>query len=406
MKPLTIGVGVDSITLDIIITLQNLNDLNRIQDIYDGELSKNLETAYKLLSEDVGGEISIDGKREDAEKILSIAKDLDARLNFRLGGNAAQKTVALDRLGVQALPLTGISKEVLSKTKEEQNIFEDINTKYSLDLNRRKPASYVFQSVGTERYILADGKGRRIEQLRDYLSDLPKIVGSISNDLGGIDALSLVGWHVLFGNRFTQDDLEFVESIIGELKEETDAILFTDAGGFEDFKDAGKDRLFQIYSLFDMLSMNEIEASNIATKCNYETEHHFEDLACVYESLESVSTAWMHTKTYQASVSSSFSKETLSKTQDFAALAGLYRVETGGYPTPQDIAGLKNERNISKEGLKTVEKIEDNYSNFLKDEFAVTPCYEPKNFISTTGSGDVSGAAYLYSILKSLRTNS
>lgn len=402
LKSPLVGVGVDSITLDIIINFQNLEDMKDLINKYDGELLHHLTTAHKSLSNDKGGEVSIDGKGEEAEKILSIAQELGAEISTRLGGNAGQKTIALNNLGVSTILLTGIPYEVLSQTEKKKRILENINTEFALDLNRLKPASYVLQAVNTERYILANAKGRRIEQLKEYLLDLPETVESISEKFGELNALTLVGWHVLFGNRFSDDDLKLIVNIIEKLKEKTDALLFTDAGGFEDFDREGKEKLFQIYSLFDIISINEIEASQIAIKCNYETDHHFKDLNCVYEALDNISTVWMHTKTYQASISDSFSKNTLEKAQDFAALAGLYWVEKGEHPTLQEIEDLKKKRSFSEKGVKTVKKMKENYSDLVEAEFAVTPCYESENFVSTVGSGDVSGAGYLYSILKSV----
>lgn len=401
MEP-TIAVGLES-TIDILITFPQMDDFKEFARECDGELAPHVKRAYETIANGSGGEVPIDGKKEEAEDLLSLAEDRGAEINCVLGGNGAQEAVTLGRLGSETIFLGAVYPESFSKLPSEyQGSLENTDMTYARILGKYAPASYIFQAVGTNRYILTQGEGRRIDQLGSYLRDLPDILQEVIEAYDGLHALSLVGWQVLFGNKLSEKDFQIVTRVIDEIREETDALLFTDAGGIGTLDEREEERLCNIYSSFDILSMNEDEMFRVSEVLASKGKDEFWTMSTILEESRDLSTVWLHTPSYQSSLSGTFSRSSLEKAQENSALAGVYKVEKGGYPTMEDLSILKKTHNFSGKGLEKREAAFERYGKKIDGrELVVTPCYEVENFFSTVGAGDVSSAAFLYYLIKS-----
>lgn len=401
-----IGVGLES-TLDILITFPESRSLEKFAQNYKGKLSPYLKRGYKTVSRGSGGEEPIDGMEEEARDLPESAKEMGAKISYSLGGNSSQEAVTLTNLGVETIFLGSLFPGLFSKLNpEDKGILESTNTRYAKSFEQYLPSSYILQASGTNRYILTEGKGRRIEQLRPYLKKLPALVGEISNSYSNLEALSLVGWHVLFGMGLSKDDFQLTSKVIEKIREENDILLFTDAGGMEAFNQVEKKRLCKIYSLFDIVSVNEDEVMQVTQTLSSDPEDEIEAMKNILTSGDNLSTVWLHTPNYQASVSSAFSKKTLEEAQTVAALAGLHKAESGEYPGIENLFELRRSREFSDIGLKKVRAFKNRHGRNIEGyELALTPCFKLEKFYSTIGTGDVSSGAYLYSLLETTLSN-
>lgn len=400
MQPV-IGVGLES-TTDVLVTFSELEDFEDLARHYDGELAPQIKRGYKKIARASGGEEPIDGKKKEAQELLELAKDAGATVDYALGGNGIQEAATLEKLGAKTIFLGAIFPKSFSKVlSKNQDYLEKTDFDFARTFEKNSPISYIFQVKGENRYILTEGEGRRIDQIRPYLKDLPNTIRKVIDTYGELDALSLVGWHVLFANEVSEGDFDMVTRIIEKIRKETEGILFTDAGGVGKLEEKELRRLCEIYSLFDVISVNEDEVFEVSEALNLDPENELEAMGEILENGRNLSTAWLHTPYYQASLSSAFPKNALEMAQDTATLAGMYKVEMGKYPTLKILAGRRKNRNFSQKGLKEAEIIESQYGKgFGEKEFTVMPCYKPERFFSTVGAGDVSAAAYIYSLSK------
>lgn len=401
MQP-TIAVGLES-TLDNLITFSSLDDFQKFARDYEGGLAEQVKTGYETVAAGSGGEMPIDGERDEAQELLRLARKSGAEISHALGGNGAQEAVTLERLGSESIYLGGIFPKIFSNlSSEDRSSLENVDTSYALTFEVYRPASYILQAPETNRYILAEGEGRRIEQLRPYLRGLPETIREVTGAYGELDIVSLVGWQVLFGNGLSEDDFQLVARAIKGVRKRTDAFLFTDAGGIGGLTGEEREKIWSIYSLFDVLSVNEDEVFQVSDVLTSGQEDEFQAMQELLEEGEDLFTVWLHTPDFQATLSSEFSRGPLEEAQENAALAGLYKVEEGGYPTTSDLSTLRKDRSFSEKGLEKSEAFLDQYGEEIEGRrLVVSPCYEPERFVSTLGAGDVSAAAYLHSIAAS-----
>jgi ADP-dependent phosphofructokinase/glucokinase len=211
-----------------------------------------------------------------------------------------------------------------------------------------------------------------------------------------VDMVNLVGWHVIFANGLKRADLDLVEGIIKQIKKVVHAPIFTDAGSVLKLKKGERRRLFQIYSLFDILSLNENELRNLGRSLGLREGDEF---LLLHELMKagSFKTVWLHTHEYQAGLSTTYERKVLECAQKTAAAAGACRVEKGGYPTLDEIKKKLQSEAHTKLGTQIVKRAIGLHGKKIgKANFVVTPAYVKKGFASTVGAGDVSAAACTY----------
>lgn len=395
-----VAVGLES-TVDIIITFPNMNDFQKFVRSYEGGLSEEVDRAYKTVAKGSGDEEPIDGRREEAQKLLRLAEEQGAEVDYRLGGNAFQEAVTLERLGTTSIFLGGIFPGSFSNLSSNiSEVFKKTDTEFAKVFDEYSPASYILQAHDSNRYILTEGEGRRIDQLRPYLKNLPATLRKVSEKHGALDVLSLVGWQVLFGEKLPDQDFQLTLDVIEKIRSENKFLLFTDAGGIGGLDDEEKKMLWEIYSLFDILSLNEDELLELSRILDFEYLDEVKSMLNILERSDKLTTVWVHTPSYQITLSEEFEMDRIEKAQDISTLAGLYKVERGDYPYRQDLIRLREERNLTKRGLEKEREIENRYGNEIEGyEIVVSPCYEEESFTSTVGAGDVSSAGYLSSII-------
>ncbi|KXB00350.1 hypothetical protein AKJ48_03600 [candidate division MSBL1 archaeon SCGC-AAA261O19] len=394
-----IVVGLES-CVDVWVTFPNLNGFEGFAREYDGPLTSHVKDAYSAVREGVGGEVPIDGKANEARELIEAASDRGAKVKQALGGNGAQETAAFKALGSDVAFIGGFSpSQVTQLPSKSREFFEGADLSFAYSSGEYRPISVILQARGTNRYILCEGQGRRIEQLRPYVRKLSEVIGRVLDRYGKPDMMNLVGWHVLFANGISDRDLRLVKKVIREIRGVVDSPLFTDAGGLGAFGEGEKHRLCQIYSLFDILSVNEDEVMEVSRTLGSEAEDEFRAMHDILESSEKPSTIWLHSTDYQASLSTQYGRELLERAQTAAATAGVHRVENGAYPTLEELRGWVRVENYSEEGLKVVERAEREYGSKIGSaELVVTPCYKARSFKSTVGAGDTAAAAYAYVI--------
>ncbi|MFH1821123.1 MAG: ADP-dependent glucokinase/phosphofructokinase [Methanobacteriota archaeon] len=392
-KP-TITVGLES-TLDKWITFPSLGDFGKLAQTHKGCFSKYVKDAFKLLSAGKGDEVSIDGKRAEAQELLKQAKHIGADVKCTLGGNGALEAAAFKALGSNVIFAGRIfPKQIRELPPDSRKFFGQVDFSFASALENFYPSSYILQARGTNRYILCEGQGRRIEQLRPYLEKLPDTLEQIMDKYGNLDMINLVGWQVLFANGINDEDIGVVKKTVNKIRGMVNSPLFTDAGGLATFNTRDRARLFQIYSLFDVLSINEDEILQISKAIGIDTKDELKIMNHILETSEKLSTIWLHSLDFQISLSKKYKKELLEKAQIASAAAGAYRVENGNYATLAELNKRIKVKNYSEKGLR---KVKDGTKERVRTkdvELAITPCLVARNFTSTVGAGDVSAAAY------------
>ena len=124
-------------------------------------------------------------------------------------------------------------------------------------------------------------------------------------------------------------------------------------------------------------------------------------MRAILKSSTSLSTVWLHSTHYQASLSTRYGKTQLEKAQTTAAAAGAYRVERGAFPSNLALAGIMKTANYSERGLDAVAAAKNRYGSKIDGAtLAVTPCYKTESFASTVGAGDIAAAAYTHTLAK------
>lgn len=393
MKPV-MAVGLES-TLDIWVTFPSLEHLKNFVRQYTGPLAKYMKDAYTVINDGVGGEVSIDGKADDVQVLIAAAGCRGAQIRYALGGNGGQEAAALRALGANVIFTGCLFPRQLSRLgPEERKHFDRIDISFACSSEKR-PTSVIIQARGTDRYILCEGEGRRIDQLRPYLQRLPSILRRAFNKYGRIDMVNLVGWHVLFANSISDRDFRMVERIIRKIRKDIASPLFTDAGSFAAFDERGKRLLCRIYSMFDILSVNGDEVLEVSRVMGVETKDEFQAMRNILGSSGEISTIWTHSLDHQASLSTRYGRKILENAQFAAATAGVCRVEKGSYPTLEDLAQRRKIKEYSEKGLKMVSQTTKKHRDKIGGaELVVTPCYRAREFASTVGAGDVASAAY------------
>jgi len=403
MRPV-IAVGLDS-TLDVLVTFPNLDNFRKFAREYRGSLSSQVINAYIAISGDIGGEVPIDGKVDEVKKIIELASAHGAEIKYSLGGNGAQEAAAMRALGGDVIFLGGVSQNLKKSPPESLKYFEKSDLSFAYR-SHHQPVSLIFQTHNTNeytnRYILCEGEGRRIAQLRGYIRKLPDILGQIQQDRGSLDMVSLVGWHVIFAKGISSRDFQLVKTTVEKIRETTGSPLFTDAGSLTAYSEKDRKYLCKIYSLFDYLSANDEEAIQISRALGGEVVDEFQAMCDLLDSSESLSTIWLHTPEYQVSLSTRHGRKLLEKAQINAAAAGVFRVETGRFPNPKELVERARARNYSEEGKAAVKEILEECAARMKNrELAVTPCFKRRSFFSSVGAGDTASAAYVYTIVSS-----
>ena len=393
------AVGFES-TLDVWVTFLRLGGFARFARDYKGCLAKHVKDGYEMVAAGKGDEVSIDGWMKDAQELVRWASKSGADIKCKLGGNGAQEATALRALRSDVIFMGGIfPNQMVKLSLKDRRLLEGVDLSFAHTSKRYNPISFILQTRGANRYILCDGRGRRIDYLRPYIQKLPSLLKQILDKYGRLDMVNLVGWHVLFANGISDRDFRLVKDMMEGIRNTVDSPLFTDAGGLAAFDGRERQLLCQIYSMFDILSVNEDEALQVSQTIGAGTKDEFRAMHNILKSLKGPSTVWLHSLDYQASLSTKYGKDLLEKAQKAAVLAGVCRVEKGAYPTLWELAKRKKIKNYSKGGLETVRYAMKKYGGEMGGaELVVTPCYKARSFTSTVGAGDVAAAAYTYAI--------
>jgi len=398
--PPVIAVGFDSV-LDVWITFPTLEDFKSFANGYAGAGSGLLKHGYKLVAAGKGEEVPVDGKIRTPQGLLRRARKAGAKIRYALGGNAALEAAALGVLGAKAVFIGGFSPTRLEEMPpSERGRFKKTDLSFAL-ASEQDSISYVLQARNTNRHILCDGHGRRIEHLRRYVKNLPSTIEGVLDKYGKLGMVNLVGLHGLFANGIRNGDFRLVEDVVSKIRGVTDALLFTDAGGLEAFSRKERYLISRVYSTFDILAVNEEEVLHISRAFGGRAKDEFEAMHAILKSSPSLSTVWLHSTHYQASLSMQYEERQLKKAQAMAAAAGAYRVERGAFPSNRALARIVKTANYSERGLSAVAVAKNRYGSEIDGTtLAVTPGYKTKSFASTVGAGDIAAAAYTYTLAK------
>ncbi len=361
--------GLESST-DIWVSLNSLEALLDLSKTTKSGMGGELRLAYECLRDNVGDEMPVDGR--DIEVLIEELKSC-SHMDVSIGGGAAIQCSQFLSLGARAHYLGNYYP---SQIKGALFSGSDFSMAQPSELN---PISIVLQFSG-DRFILSSGKGRRIADLRDYIKSLPEMLAKSSRKP---DAISLVGWHVLFALGIEYDDIEVVVSALQSLKnlKNLGVPTFTDTGGFGKMNNIEIRKLWEIYEMFDILAVNEREflrLSDVFSLRGNEDERLRELMALGMNT----GTVWLHTRACQKSVSCEFDTDRLIAAQEFATVAGCLRVEAGGFPAAEEIKSLNVPGRSSK------------FRGIVK-----TAGLKSRRVRSEVGAGDVSCASFLWKLL-------
>ncbi len=394
------AVGPDFV-LDILVTFPDLANFKKFAMGYSGPFSRYIRIGYKTVSAGRGDEVVIDGKESEARELVEQAAAFGADMRISLGGNGAQEAATLAALGCKVFFLGGYSnKQLLELPPRDLRLFKKVDLSFASVSETHKSLSVILQAPGTNRYILNDGRGRRIRRLTPYLQKLPDALRDITQKYGELDAVGLVGFHGLFATGMHNQDYSLMKAVINKARGTNGPLLFTDAGSLAAFTAEQRRLLFKIYSLFDILSVNEDELAQICQAIGVSAKDKLHAMSKLLKSSEKLSTIWLHAPHYQASVSTEYGVKLLEKAQTFAAAAGVCRVEKGSYPTIKQINSRAKSRDYPETGKRFVSDVARKYGNKIDGTgLAVTPCYRARGFISSVGAGDTATAAYAFSLV-------
>ncbi len=362
-------VGLESST-DIWVSLSSLEALLDLSKTTKSGMGEELRLAYECLRDNVGDEVPVDGR--DIEVLVEELKSC-SHMDVSIGGGAAIQCSQFLSLEARAHYLGNYYPSQVEGTLFS---LSDFSLAQPSELN---PRSIVLQFLG-DRFILSSGKGRRIADLREYIKSLPEMLAKSSREP---DAISLVGWHVLFALGVDDDDVATVVSALQGLKslENLEIPMFTDTGGFGRMDDNEIRKLWEIYETFDILAVNEREFQRLSDVFSLrgDEDERLRELMALGEKIETI---WLHAKTYQKSISCEFDTDRLIAAQEFATAAGCLRVETGGFPTSKEIES-QNGPGRSSESRGVVK----------------TAGIQSRRVRSEVGAGDVSCASFLWKLL-------
>jgi len=390
------AVGPDFV-LDTSVTFPDLENFKKFTKVYKGPLSKQVKFGYKTILSGRGDEVAIDGKESEARKLIEQAVTFGADLRTGLGGNGAQEATALAALGCKVFFIGGyFTEQLLELPRLDLRLFKKVDLSFADVSESYKSLSVILQAPRTNRYILNDGRGRRIGQLAPRIQKLPDILQEITKRYGELDAFALVGLHGLFAASINDQHYRAMSSVLDKVRDRTTSMLFTDAGSLAAFTAGQRQLLLKIYSLFDILAFNGDELAQICRTIGISADNKFSSMFKLLKSSEKLSTVWLHEPHYQASISAKFGVKLLEKAQRFAATAGVYRVEKGSYPTLGQLNLRARSKDYSITGKKMADYSVRKYGHKIGDmELAVTPCYRAKSFVSSVGAGDTASAAFI-----------
>lgn len=393
------AVGPDFV-LDKSVTFLDLENFKKFTKVYKGPFSKQVKFGYRTIAAGRGDEVAIDGKEREAKELVEQAVTFGADLMIGLGGNGAQEATALAALGCKVFFIGGYSAEqLLELPRRSLRLFKKVNLSFAGVSESYKSLSVILQAPGTNRFILNDGRGRRIGQLAPCIQKMPETLQEITNGHGEPDALAFVGLHGLFAAGINDQHYKLVQDVLDKSRERTASMLFTDAGSLAAFSAGRRRVLLKIYSLFDILGFNGDELAQICRTIGISTEDKLSSMHKILKLSEKLSTIWLHEPHYQATISTKFEAESLKKAQRLAAAAGVYKVEKGYYPTIGQLNSRAKSRDYSSDGKKITDYSVRKYGNKIDGmELAVTPCYRAKSFISSVGAGDTASAAFIFSL--------
>ena len=394
------AVGPDFV-LDTLVTFPDLANFKKFAVEYSGPFSGHIRIGCKTVSAGRGDEVVIDGKESEARELVEHAAAFGADVRISLGGNGAQEAATLAALGCKVFFLGGYSNnQLLELPPRDLRLFKKVDLSFASVSEMHKSLSVILQAPGTNRYILNDGRGRRIGRLAPYLQKLPDALREITQKYGKLDAVGLVGFHGLFATGIRDHDYRMMKDVINKVRGTNGPLLFTDAGSLAAFTAEQRQLLFKIYSLFDILSVNEDELAQICRAVGISAKDKLRGMSKLLKSSEKLSTIWLHAPHYQASVSTKYGAELLEKAQTFAAAAGVCRVEKGSYPTIKQINSRVKSRDCPETGQRFVSDVARKYGNKIDGAgLAVTPCYRARDFVSSVGAGDAATAAYAFSLV-------
>jgi len=363
-----IFVGLES-SIDIWVSLSSLEDLLDISTKTKSGMGSELKVAYECLRDNVGDEIPVDGR--DLEVLIDELKPI-SHMDSSIGGGAAIQCSQFLSLGANAHYLGNYYPGQIGGTLFSKS---DFSMAVPSGLN---PRSVVLQTKG-DRFILSNGRGRRMTDSRDYIEWLPQIISKAASQKRP-DAISLVGWHVLFAQGVDDSDVDLVVSSLQGIRE-LSIPMFTDAGGFGRMDDADIRKLWKIYESFDILTMNEREFARLSKVLSIRGDED-KRLKEIMEMGGNTETVWLHTRGYQKSTSRRYDEDLLSSAQEFASAAGCLRVETGGFPSQGEIERVNRPgRSFESRGVVTTKGLQ---SSRVRSE---------------VGAGDVSCASFLWKLL-------
>ena len=179
-------------------------------------------------------------------------------------------------------------------------------------------------------------------------------------------------------------------------------ITFTDSGALTKISRDTRKKLFKyVYDSFDILSVNEIELSQLyEAVCGYKasaTPHVM--LSSLLEKAKNLKMIWMHSRVANTCLwkKEFLPVEIVEKAQMFASVAGAIRVETGKYPEKESVLKRIKKIDFYEDGIEYIKKSSKASDEICPDYYINTvPSIKSNSFETEVGAGDTACAAFTY----------
>lgn len=422
-------------------------------------LKSGLSSAFSFLSKGADSEIAIDGcPHGEIKTLLAELKKCGASVSERLGGNPAIEAAQFLSLGADVSYAGNFFQKYAARFSgglSGELFFENADFGLS-EKSKLRPVSIVLEA-NDARAILCSGEGRRIKHIREYLRRFPKLLKN-AKLRREFDAISIPDLHVIFNGPangaaagIAKKDAALMARVLKKAKNSAGsagnaALLFTDTGSFFGLDSESRQRLWELYGLFDVIGMNMQEFADIANIVNIAGIANIaksnaaagssaiiggnaiirgdainsgdssrngmrakqmaskipETMRAILEKTGAQThTLWLHSHDFQATVSKAFSKPAIEKAQKISAACGALHVEGAQYPGESAIARkiTNAPRNNGAEKSAAFKSAKSGNSVFVS-----SPCFNVGKPRFEAGAGDAASAAYLWSIISSQKS--
>lgn len=379
-------VGLDS-CLDAVYHLRSIKDLDELLDIHDV-----YKVAKEYLSKGLGGELPME-ERSIVETAMRRLDESGIESFYNLGGNGAIQSTSLAKMGKEhvSVQFYGVWFSKVLETLKTRNAdaWREISeiTKLLPPDDVNFPVSLILE-LGKERFIVAHGQGRRINDISKIVAKLKDFRADIYS-IGGIHAILATA-----ANAPHDPGVSFffreIHAALEKLRERSHLVI--DCGSFSPYSEEMLRKMFEnIFSRSEILSLNEIELLELCNAIGIPLPQSVDfdlksEMSAKLLDFGDMDAVWVHGADYSLSVRKK-SYHSLIIPMYIASAAGAWRVYTSRPPSLDEIIHvLKHWK---------PKKAPPPICNFHGYTVETVPSFEPPQIKATVGAGDTAAAGFV-----------